>query len=38
VVATIYNTLGVETSSTTIIDTTGRPQYLVDHPYMKELI
>ena len=38
VVATIYHTLGIDTSSTTITDTTGRPQYLVDHPYMKELV
>jgi hypothetical protein len=38
IIATIYHTLGVDTSSTTIVDTTGRPQYLVDHPYMKEFI
>lgn len=38
VVATIYHTLGIDTSSTTITDTTGRPQYLVDHPHMKELV
>lgn len=38
VVATLYNVLGIDTSSTTITDTTGRPQYLVDHPHMKEFI
>jgi hypothetical protein len=38
VVATLYNVLGIDTSNTTITDTTGRPQYLVDHPHMKEFI
>ena len=38
VVATIYHNLGIDTSSTTIIDPTGRPQYLVDHAPIAELI
>lgn len=38
VVATLYHVLGIDISNTTITDTTGRPQYLVDHPHMKEFI
>jgi hypothetical protein len=38
VVSTIYNTIGIDTNNTTIIDTTGRPQYLVEHNPIKELI
>jgi hypothetical protein len=38
IVATIYHNLGINTSNTTIVDPTGRPQYLVDHSPMRELI
>lgn len=31
IVATIYHNLGVDPMSTTLMDPTGRPQYLVDH-------
>jgi uncharacterized protein (DUF1501 family) len=30
VFATIYHNLGIDVSSTTILDNSGRPQYLVD--------
>lgn len=36
--ATLYHSMGIDTSQTTIIDTTGRPQYLSEHPVIKELI
>jgi uncharacterized protein (DUF1501 family) len=38
VVATIYQNLGIDVSSTTLIDPTGRPQYLVNQGPMPELI
>jgi len=38
IIATIYHTLGVDISSTTITDTTGRPQFLVENTNMKEFI
>ena len=38
VVATLYHNLGLDTTSTTIQDPTGRPQYLVEHPPIRELI
>lgn len=28
--ATLYHNLGIDSNSTTILDPTGRPQYLVD--------
>jgi hypothetical protein len=31
VVATIYHNLGIDPMTTTVMDPTGRPQYLVDH-------
>lgn len=31
VVATLYHNLGIDPQATTLIDPTGRPQYLVDH-------
>jgi len=37
-VATLYHNLGIDTSSVTITDPTGRPQYLVDHEPVAELI
>jgi len=38
IMATLYHALGIPTSDTTIIDMTGRPQYLVDHQPIAELI
>ncbi len=38
IVATLYHNLGIDTSSTTLADPTGRPQYLVDHQPIRELI
>lgn len=38
IVATLYHTLGIDTSAVTIADPTGRPQYLVDHDPIAELI
>ena len=36
--ATLYHNLGIDVSTTTVTDPTGRPQYLVDKPPMVELI
>ena len=37
--ATMYRGLGIDTMSTTLLDNTGRPQYLLDHREpLKELI
>ena len=38
VVSTLYHSLGIDTSQTTITDTTGRPQYLSDYNPIRELI
>ncbi len=38
VFSTLYHSLGVDVSQTTLVDTTGRPQYLTEHSPMKELI
>ncbi|HET6882922.1 MAG TPA: DUF1501 domain-containing protein [Pirellulales bacterium] len=38
VVATLYHNLGIDTASTTIVDPTGRPQYLVEQQPLRELI
>ena len=38
IIATLYHNLGIETATTTIADPTGRPQYLVDHDPVAELI
>ena len=39
VCATMYAGLGIDTMSTTILDRTGRPQYLLDHrEVIKELV
>ena len=39
VCATMYKALGIDTMSTTLIDRTGRPQYLLDHRSpLKELV
>lgn len=38
IVATMYHNLGIDTHSTTINDPTGRPQFLVDHDPIAELI
>lgn len=37
-IATLYHNLGIETATTTLADPTGRPQYLVDHDPVSELI
>lgn len=31
IMATLYRTLGIDAGTTTLLDTTGRPQYLLDH-------
>lgn len=36
--ATLFHNLGVDTSSTTITDPTGRPQYLTQHDPIRELV
>ena len=38
VMATLYHNLGIDTATVTIADPTGRPQYLVDHEPIRELI
>ena len=38
VVATLYHCMGIDTHSATIPDPTGRPQFLVDHDPIAELI
>lgn len=38
IIATIYHNLGINVSATTIPDPTGRPQFLVEHEPIKELI
>ncbi|ADV62290.1 protein of unknown function DUF1501 [Isosphaera pallida ATCC 43644] len=38
VLATLYHVLGIDTTSTTLQDPTGRPQYLVEKPPIRELI
>ena len=38
VIATLYHNLGIDVTSTTVADATGRPQFLVDHGPVSELI
>ncbi|MFM2095972.1 MAG: hypothetical protein RIS70_3096 [Planctomycetota bacterium] len=38
VLATLYHNLGIRAATTTISDSTGRPQYLVEKPPVHELI
>jgi hypothetical protein len=38
VFATLYHALGLDPETTTITDPTGRPQYLVDRPVIRELV
>jgi hypothetical protein len=38
VFATLYHNLGLDPSRTFLTDPTGRPQHLVDHPPMRELV
>lgn len=38
VLATLYHNLGLDPATTTIKDPTGRPQYLVEKPAIRELI
>ena len=36
--ATLYHNLGIDPASTTIVDPSGRPQYLVERPVIRELV
>jgi uncharacterized protein (DUF1501 family) len=36
--ATLYHNLGLNPETTTVNDPTGRPQHLVEHPVMRELV
>jgi hypothetical protein len=36
--ATLYHNLGVNPETSTLNDPTGRPQHLVEHPVMRELV
>lgn len=38
IIATIYHNLGIDTNTTTLVDPTGRPQYLVEKGPIEELI
>jgi len=38
VFATLYHNLGIDPAHATITDPTGRPQYLVERPVMRELV
>lgn len=38
IVATLYRNLGIDTRAVTLIDPSGRPQFLVDHDPIAELI
>jgi len=38
VFATLYHNLGVNPATTAILDPTGRPQHLVEHPLLNELV
>src|SRR5205085_5298520 len=38
IVATLYHNLGLNPETTTINDPTGRPQHIIEHPAIKELI
>ena len=38
VFSTLYHSLGIDTSQSTLIDTTGRPQYLTEYNPIRELV
>ncbi|NND99012.1 MAG: DUF1501 domain-containing protein [Pirellulaceae bacterium] len=38
IVATLYHNLGIDTATASIVDPTGRPQYLVEHSPIGELV
>jgi hypothetical protein len=38
IMATLYHNLGIDTGVTTLIDPTGRPQYLAEMPPLRELV
>jgi hypothetical protein len=38
IIATLYRNLGIDVAAATIADPTGRPQFLVDHEPVRELI
>jgi hypothetical protein len=34
----VYHNLGIDPATTTILDPSGRPQHLVEHPPLQELL
>jgi Protein of unknown function (DUF1501) len=38
VIATVYRNLGINTDTVNINDPTGRPQHLIDHPALREVV
>jgi hypothetical protein len=38
IVSTLYHNVGIDTASATIVDPSGRPQYLVEHAPLRELV
>jgi hypothetical protein len=38
IIATLYHNLGLNPATITILDPSGRPQHLVEHPVMRELV
>jgi uncharacterized protein (DUF1501 family) len=38
VFATLYHNLGIDLARATLLDPTGRPQHLIDHEPMRELV
>jgi hypothetical protein len=38
VIATLYHNLGLDVATTTLVDPTGRPQFLVEREPIRELI
>jgi hypothetical protein len=38
VFATLYHNLGIDPSATTITDPTGRPQHVIEHPPLREVL
>jgi hypothetical protein len=38
VIATVYRNLGINPDRVNILDPTGRPQHLIDHPALPEVV
>ena len=38
IIATLYHNVGLNPTAATLTDPTGRPQYLVDHGPIRELV